>query len=132
MFPHTGVLSCGVPKPFFENRNLAEIYSDLFADHQARLDADMQHLIGAVSGDGQRRSSLPMTPPKEPLTARGGPGEKDESEEGESEKERWEPIPWDGAMRESWREDDSGGESEDGVGFFEGDGEREEGGDRER
>ena len=27
MFPHTGVLSCGVPKPFFENRNLAEIYS---------------------------------------------------------------------------------------------------------
>ena len=124
MFPHTGVLSCGVPKPFFENRNLAEIYSDLFADHQARLDADMQHLIGAVSGDGQRRSSLPMTPPKEPLTARGGPREKDESEEGEREKERWEPIPWDGAMRESWREDDSRGESEDGVGFFEGDGER--------
>jgi len=73
-----------------------------------------------------------MTPPKEPLTARGGPGEKDESEEGESEKERWEPIPWDGAMRESWREDDSGGESEDGVGFFEGDGERGEGSDRER
>ena len=132
MFPHTGVLSCGVPKPFFENRNLAEIYSDLFADHQARLDADMQHLIGAVSGDGQRRSSLPMTPPKEPLTARGGPREKDESEEGESEKERWEPIPWDGAMRESWREDDSRGESEDGVGFFEGDGERGEGSDRER
>ena len=49
-----------------------------------------------------------------------------------SDRERWEPIPWDGAMRESWREDDSGGESEDGVGFFEGDGERGEGSDRER